>query len=264
MHGTSTYKYKTFQNISQPTEFFDTVIVFIKIFMIILMVLLLVLSSIKAIHKYLNNKKKTSSASSPTASSPTASSPTASSPSASSPTASSPSASSPTASPSASSKNNKKDEPCNTRLCKAIDNINDILYHMILIIYFIIAIVVILAFHDKALNAVKKGRVKLGHIMSDIAVKTGLKKPDVAMMTTNEAQNFSKTAIDIAKQQKQKQHKLPEFLKTLNEYASHLKTNEMKDYAMSLVFWNQLFLLPVYAGLYISRNTDNAIVKFWA
>lgn len=223
---TRSVQYETFKNISQPTEFFDTIIVFIKIFMIFLTVLLGILYLVKMIHS--NNQK------------------------------------------SSTDDDDNKSKQCSTRLCKSIDNINNILYHMIIIIYFIIAIIVLFTFRDKIWNAVHRGRKKLGEIMGDIAKKSGISKPSESHHLTNDdIHNFAYTATRVASRS-QKQQKsfpkdeLPAHVHTLSEFMKTVKSNEMKDYAMSLVWWNMLFLLPVYAGLFTSRNTANSLITTFA
>ena len=216
-----TVQLETFKNISQPTEFFDTILVFIKIFLIFLTVLVGILYLVRYIHS--TNQKKSSSSST-----------------------------------SASSDNDddKTKKQCTTRLCKSIDNINDILYHMIIIIYFIIAIVVLFAFRDKAIDAVKHGRKKVGEIMGDLARLTGIRKPTNAhQMTTNDVNVHGTMAQNNAPNEQQST------VKTLSTTMRDLKSAEMKDYAMSLVWWNMLFLLPVYAGLFTSRNTANWLIR---
>ena len=223
---TKSVQYETFKNISQPTEFFDTIIVFIKIFMIFLTVLVGILYLVKMIHS--NNQK------------------------------------------SSTDDDDNKSKQCSTRLCKSIDNINNILYHMIIIIYFIIAIIVLFAFRDKIWNAVHRGRKKLGEIMGDVAKKSGISKPSESHNLTNDdIHKFAYTAARAAstsqKQQKScPKEELPAHVHTLSDFMKSVKSNEMKDYAMSLVWWNMLFLLPVYAGLFTSRNTANSLITTFA
>ena len=216
--GRKIFKYETFKNISQPTEFFDTIIVFIKLFMIALTVLVGILYLVKFFHKR-NQKDATD------------------------------------------------EEKCSTRLCKSIDTINNILYHMIIIIYFVIACIVLFAFRDKMWNAVKRGREKMGHITNDILRKTGMKKTkDTHELTKNQIQSFTTDATleSMKKKESCPKEELPAHVKSLGDFMKHVKSNEMKDYAMSLVWWNMLFLLPVYAGLFTSENSSNGLIRMFA
>lgn len=210
------FKYETFKNISQPTEFFDTIIVFIKIFMIALTLLLGILYLIKFFHKR-NQTDATD------------------------------------------------EEKCSTRLCKSIDTINNILYHMIIIIYFVIACIVLFAFRDKVWNAVKRGRDKMGYIMNDLSRAAGIRKPDNSHeLTNNQIHSLSTHASLESLQKQQSSPDLPAHVNTMGDFMKHIKSNEMKDYAMSLVWWNMLFLLPVYAGLFISESSANGLIRMFA
>ena len=144
------------------------------------------------------------------------------------------------------------------RLLKSIDRINNILYHLILMVYMIIAICAIFAFRSYAWEAVSAGKEKMKAIYKDMHKAVGLDHNNIpqkeAYNPTNEnlRQMHSIAFTDKARKA----------VTAGSYFIQEAKSEEMQKYTMSLVFWNMIFLLPLYFGLFTSDCNSSLIKTF--
>jgi biopolymer transport protein ExbB/TolQ len=156
-------------------------------------------------------------------------------------------------------KNSKEPSP---RLLKDIDRINNILYHMILIVYMIIAVCAIIAFRPYIWEAVSAGKHKMAAIFRDMHKAVGLGTNHISAETAHtaaSAQGYS--TIDYIKSIATTE-KARNLVNSGAKLLKEAKESEMQKYTMGLVFWQQIFLIPLYIGLFSTKCNSELIKTF--
>lgn len=153
-------------------------------------------------------------------------------------------------------KNSKEPSP---RLLKDIDRINNILYHMILIVYMIIAVCAIIAFRPYIWEAVSAGKHKMAAIFGDMYKAVGLSSDHITARTAASADSPSmiKSLKGLATTEKARN-----LVNAGAKLFKEAKESEMQKYTMGLVFWQQIFLIPLYIGLFSTKCNSELITTF--
>lgn len=156
-----------------------------------------------------------------------------------------------------------KSEKAKDDLNESIDWINKLLYHMILVIFFFIAIITIWTFRRFWRVAVDKSREKVSALVHDTKKALRMKKSP-KIENKSHLKDFSEYAKGLASSAN---HYVPvsDMVKhTTNAIDNFVNDEETTQYVSSLVFWNFLFLIPIYVGLWNSNNCKSEAIQMFA
>lgn len=154
----------------------------------------------------------------------------------------------------------KKFKKLDDDLSKAIKEINKILFKTVIVIYFIIAIIALVNFREYWRVAAEKGRDKMNDMIHDVKKVTNYrscpKNP-----STQRLKSFTSGVSNFATKLDSKVH-VSHYVNSLTKSIDSIKDEEFMEYTKSLVWWNYLFLLPIYAGLWQYKGDSSLIEMF--
>lgn len=144
-----------------------------------------------------------------------------------------------------------------------IDFINRLLYHMILIIFFFIALITLWTFRRYWRVAADKSLHKMNEIVHDTKKALKIKHyPPIKNKSTLKAfSSYAKSAVNKIDNYVHASDYIKQTTAHIDQFVDNQQTRE---YVSSLVWWNFLFLLPIYFGLFNSKNCRSEAITMFA